>query len=174
MLQTQCEDAETEAAKDRIRDRGASEKKRHDVKTREEDIQVGSQVLLKHRKKKKGMPRYDPKPFTVVEIVGRQATLERGTTTLHRETQKFKKYYPEKQGTSTAQLDDEWEERSSRITTTGEETPPAPNMPIHDITIPDITVPNITTHTDGTETEALPRRSNRNRNAPNRLGTWST
>ena len=115
LLQTQCEDEETAIAKDRIRQRGAAEKMRHDTKAREEELKEGMQVLLKYKKKKKGMPRYDPNPFTITKLVGRQAVLERGTTSLKRETQKFKRFYPVTPGKSTfGAPDDEWEERQSR------------------------------------------------------------
>ena len=80
--------------KTELEKKGAEEKERHDKKAREEEIRPGMQVLLKYKKKKKGMPRYDPNPFTVTELVGRQAVLKRGSTTLRRETQKFKRFYP--------------------------------------------------------------------------------
>ena len=109
LLQTQCEDEETAAAKERMRERGAKEKEKHDKRAREEEISPGMQVLLKYRKKKKGMPKYDPNPFTVTELMGRQAVLKRGSTTLRRETQKFKRYYQDAQGSTPATPDDEWE-----------------------------------------------------------------
>jgi hypothetical protein len=112
--QTQCEDEESIAAKERIRERGVREKQRHDKKTREEELKVGMQVLLKYKQKKKGMPRYDPNPFTITELVGRQAVLQRGTTTLRRETQKFKKLHTPKNGAAVHSQDDrEWEESRS-------------------------------------------------------------
>ena len=60
------------------------------------------------------MPRYDPKPFTITELFGRQAALQRGTTTLRRETQKFKKFNPTTENHATLPQDDgEWEESQS-------------------------------------------------------------
>ena len=111
-LQTQCDDTETEEARDRIRKRGEIEKKRHDNKAREEVIEVGMKVLLKRKKKRKGMSQYDPKPYTVVEIVGRQAVLEREGAKIRRETQKFKRFYSHPEAEETQQLKDDWEERS--------------------------------------------------------------
>ena len=71
-LQTQGESVESKEAKERIRERGQAEKVRRDKVAREEAVQIGMQVLLKNKRKKKGMPLYDPRPFTIVELVGRQ------------------------------------------------------------------------------------------------------
>ena len=103
-LQTQCASAEDEKAKERIRKRGAEEKARHDKSSREEDLAVGVQVLLRNRRKRKGMPKYDPKPYTIIELVGRQAVIQRGNKQLRRETQKVKRYYP----THQQEDDDRW------------------------------------------------------------------
>ena len=110
--QTQCEDKESLAAKKRMQDRGTIEKQKHDEKTREENLQVGMQVLLKNKNKRKGMPRYDPKPFTITKLVGRQAVLQRGSTTLRRETQKFKRFYPQEETkpATVPQDESEWED----------------------------------------------------------------
>ena len=70
-------------------------------------------VLLKRKKKRKGMSKYDPKPFIVSEIVGRQEVLERDGAKIRRETQKFKRFYsPEDK--EAHQPEDDWEERSQR------------------------------------------------------------
>ena len=114
-LQTQCEDKETKEAKERMRKYGESEKKRHDQKAREENIEVGMQVLLKRKIKRKGMSKYDPRPFTVTEIVGRQAVLERDGAKIKRETQKFKRFYPKPEQVQQNKNDD-WEEGSERKT----------------------------------------------------------
>ena len=111
-LQTQCEDKATTEAKERMRKHGESEKKRHDQKAREESIEVGMQVLLKRKIKKKGMSKYDPRPFTVTEIVGRQAVLERDGAKLKRETQKFKRFYPQPEQHDQQSKKDDWEEGS--------------------------------------------------------------
>ena len=54
------------------------EKARRDKVAREEVLEVGMSVLLKQKGKRKGMPRYDPQPYTIVELVGRQATIQQG------------------------------------------------------------------------------------------------
>ena len=73
-------------------------------------------VLLKRKQKRKGMSKYDPRPFTLVELVGRQAVITRGDTTLRRETQKIKKFHePSPQPTKTKthlSQEDDWEETS--------------------------------------------------------------
>ena len=38
------------------------------------------------------MSKYDPEPYTIEELVGRQAVIKRGDSVLHRETQKIKKF----------------------------------------------------------------------------------
>ena len=50
-------------------------------------------VLLKNKVKRKGQPKYDPRPYTITELQGRQALLERGERKIRRETQKFKRFY---------------------------------------------------------------------------------
>ena len=96
-LQTQCASVEDEKAKERIRKRGEEEKVRHDKSSREEELAVGVQVLLRNKRRKKGMPKYDPKPYTIIELVGRQAVIQRGSKQLRRETQKFKRFFPTQQ-----------------------------------------------------------------------------
>ena len=113
-LQTQGEPVESKEAKERIRERGQAEKARRDRAAREEPVQVGMQVLLKNKRKGKGMPLYDPQPFTIVELVGRQAIIQRGNKRLHRETKKFKLFFPtiDLQQPQSFGIDD-WEESSS-------------------------------------------------------------
>ena len=93
-LQTQCLSVEDIEAKRRIVERGKDEKERHDKSAREEKLEVGMQVLLRMKKRRKGMPRFDPMPYTIIELVGRQAVLQRGEQKLRRETQKFKRFQP--------------------------------------------------------------------------------
>ena len=61
------------------------------------------------------MSKYDPRPFTVTEIVGRQAVLERDGAKIKRETQKFKRFYPKPEQVQQNKNDD-WEEGSERKT----------------------------------------------------------
>ena len=184
LLQTQCEDKDAIAARERIRERGAEEKRRHDRKAREEEIRPGMQVLLKYKKKKKGMPRYDPRPFTVTELSGRQAVLKRGNTLLKRETEKFKRFYPDfQEGRPEQAIDDDWEEGQT-ISRTEEGKNGTPRTAERNesssadqanstVTVPDnMPLPDQTVQTDTAATVA-PRRSNRPRTAPNRLGEWA-
>ena len=71
------------------------------------------EVLLKNKAKKKGQPKYDPRPYTITELHVRQALLERGEKKIRRETQKFKRFYeqrqPQNQGSKSKEEDD-WEE----------------------------------------------------------------
>ena len=73
-------------------------------------------VLLKNKNKRKGQPKYDPTPYTITALHGRQATLQQGERKIRRETQKFKRFFetprPTK-GTRTSMAADDWEE--SRI-----------------------------------------------------------
>ena len=156
---------------------------------------MGTQVLLKNKKKKKGISTYDPRPFTVTEIVGRQAVLERGDTVLRRETQKFKKFYPKQE--QHQQEEDGWEESqkvwrdkpseasrlegpaatSNRSVENATEILAAPvveTLTRHDaetVTTQD----NLLTET-ATETAATtaPRRTTRSLAPPNRYGSWVT
>jgi hypothetical protein len=57
---------------------------------RPHNIQVGDKVLLLQRTSKT-KSRYDPKPFTVVQVQGTQITAERGDKRRRRDAQKFKK-----------------------------------------------------------------------------------
>ena len=92
-LQTQHEiKPEDIAAKERIIARGEAEKKRRDMRSKEEELEVGMKVLLKRKNRRKGMSKYDPEPYTIEELVGRQAVIKRGDSVLHRETQKIKKF----------------------------------------------------------------------------------
>ena len=88
------------------------EKARRDKVAREEVLEVGMRVLLKQKGKKKGMPRYDPQPYTIVELVGRQATIQRGEKRLKRETKKFKRFYEasEQYKLPIIGTNDDWEE----------------------------------------------------------------
>ena len=115
MLQTQHEDDETTKAKQKMIERGEKDKIRRDKRDREEELAVGMKVLLKNKKKKKGQPRYDPKPYTITKLKGRQATLQRGNKTIRRETQKFKRFFEnppleEKMGGRGNKSEDEWEQ----------------------------------------------------------------
>ena len=94
-------------------ERGKKEKERRDKRAREEELAVGMQVLLKNKAKKKGQPKYDPRPYTITELNGRQALLERGQKKIRRETQKFKRFYEPrqpKQQDSRNRTEDDWEE----------------------------------------------------------------
>ena len=92
-LQTQHDDKpEDIAAKERMVARGEAEKKRRDMRAREEELQEGMKVLLKRKHKRKGMSKYDPDPYVLKELVGRQAVITRGDTILRRETQKIKRF----------------------------------------------------------------------------------
>ena len=46
-------------------------------------------VLLKNKRKKKGVSKHDPEPYMMTELVGRPAVLSRGNKTLRRETQTY-------------------------------------------------------------------------------------
>ena len=124
-LQTQRDDEGSLKAKDNMRNHRAKEEERHDRKAREEHLEVGMKVLLKNKKKRKGSPKYDPDPYTISEIQGRQAVLTRGNTTLKRETQKFKRFFTKDetardigQRQMTSDIDDWEEERSAHKTLT--------------------------------------------------------
>ena len=62
------------------------------------------------------MPRYDPQPYTIVELVGRQATIQQGKKRINRETKKFKRFYEacEQYKLPVNNLNDDWEETSNR------------------------------------------------------------
>ena len=103
-----------------MKKRATDEKERHDKKAREEQLEVGMKVILKGKIKKKGKPKYDPEPYKIIEIQGRQAVLRRGDTTIRRETQKFKRLYTKEDndiGQNSRQTDD-WEDRISHRTKT--------------------------------------------------------
>ena len=56
---------------------------------------------------------YDEDPYTITELVGRQATITRGSKALNRETQKFKRYIekaPVDKAQKKPETKDEWEE----------------------------------------------------------------
>ena len=186
-------------AKERMRSHGESEKKRHDQKAREESIEVGMQVLLKRKMKKKGMSKYDPRPFTVTEIVGRQAVLERNGAKIKRETQKFKRFYPQPEHHVQLSNDDDWEEgskgRAERSERSAEEhedrqqtaateaggmmagSAPQPNM-VSARTASGTLAGNDdsrqTTVTERTTATAAPRRTPRTHGPPDRFGSWVT
>ena len=70
-------------------------------------------VLLKNKVKRKGQPKYDPKPYTITELHGRQAVLQRGDRKIRRETQKFKRFYEPRPATVTRtdpRPADDWED----------------------------------------------------------------
>ena len=55
---------------------------------------------------------YDEDPYTITKLVGRQAMITRGSKTLNRETQKFKRYYekaPVDKAQKKPEAKDEWE-----------------------------------------------------------------
>ena len=184
-LQTQQESEESQKAKERMVDRGHAEKNRRDKAAREEELSVGMKVLLKQKTKKKGMPRYDPKPFTITELVGRQAVLQRGSSTLKRETQKFKRFYEceqrnqvEKQKVHVEGQDD-WEDHR----TLKEPERAAPELSTTEVPVMSSDsnpIPNTgnATQSDNNlisdEPRHLPRRSSRERKVPEKYGTWVT
>ena len=197
-LQTQCEveDLKTKEAKERMRKLGENEKRRHDQKAREEKIEVGMQVLLKRKIKKKGMSKYDPKPFTVVEIVGRQAVLERDGAKIKRETQKFKKFYSHPQQ-HVQVSEDGWEEsskgiRSAATSSESQEMHQAENIVTSSENIAinanaggtqqakeQASACTLTNDRQLTDTEprtatVAPRRTHRAHGPPDRYGTWVT
>ena len=93
--------------------RGEKEKERRDKHAREESLEVGMKVLLKNKVKRKGQPKYDPKPYTITELHGRQATLKRGTKKIKRETQMFKRFFeapPSKENSNNTTQRDNCEE----------------------------------------------------------------
>ena len=112
MLQTQHDDQETAEAKRKMIERGQKEKERRDKRAREEELAVGMKVLLKNKVKKKGQPKYDPRPYTITELKGRQALLERGQKKIRRETQKFKRFFEQrhtKEQDSRTKTEDDWQ-----------------------------------------------------------------
>ena len=107
----QVEDEAGAKARSRMKERNEKEKSRHDRTANEEMIEVGDKVLLKNKQKAKGQPKYDPEPYEVVQIHGRQTLLRRGDRKIWRETQKFKKIAPQTGDTSYHGGEtDEWEE----------------------------------------------------------------
>ena len=199
-LQTQRDDKESQEAKENIRNHGAREKERHDRKAREEHLEVGMKVLLKSKKKRKGSPKYDPEPYTISEMKGRQAVLTRGSTTIRRETQKFKRLYTKDEtgrDSSASQAKprretDDWEERTSAqkpgALPTGNTSAPAA-MEVDTTATADAqstqpadtaaaTVdepaepPNARERDSPIRSEAPTRRSTRTTNPPSRYGTW--
>ncbi len=131
-LQTQCESDDSKEAKDRMRERGQAEKERRDKVAREEELAVGMKVLLKQKQKRKGMSRYDSKPYTIVELFGRQAVIQRGNKRLHRETKKFKRFFgPREQPALQKEItsnEDDWED-TLRSTHTAAPTPQIQGTP---------------------------------------------
>ena len=94
-------------------ERGKKEKERRDQHAREEQLEVGMKVLLKNKAKKKGQPKYDPNPYTITKLTGRQATLERGNRKITRESQKFKRFYEPQKPSKERKISkatDDWEE----------------------------------------------------------------
>ena len=101
-----------------MRERGKKEKERRDKHAREEKYTVGMKVLLKNKKRRKGEPLYDEDPYTITELVGRQATITRGSKTINRETEKFKPYQekaPVEKAQKKPEAKDEWEEELSSL-----------------------------------------------------------
>ena len=106
-LQTQRDDEKSLEAKENIRIRGRREKERHDKKAREERLEIGMKVLLKNKNRRKGSPKFDPEPYTITELKGRQAVLKRGETPIRRETQKFKRFYTKDEKPTRRDIDEE-------------------------------------------------------------------
>lgn len=185
-LQTQHDDEDDAMAKERIISRGEKEKVRRDAHAREENLDVGMKVLLKNKKRRKGYRKYDPKPFTITELVGRQAVLERGDTVLRRETQKFKRLFGDESGDNT-KVSDDWEETrqiQNDILTVTPHTDVLRHDNLQTIATASTesttlnTVPVVTETAEQASddnTESPPRRtSTRSRNAPNMYGSWVT
>lgn len=193
-LQTQHEDdEETKLAKGRMRDRGKRDKERRDRTAREEELAVGMKVLLKNKVKRKGIPKYDPKPFIITELVGRQAVIKRDDTVLRRETQKFKRFHSKEEGCASKVkqknnvVEDDWEEGLTHTTKPSlthmhalqnTAKPNTNNMPENDSQgVNDCDVQaELAGQNNYTEnvSDSLPRRSCRPRRAPDRLGAWET
>ena len=199
-LQTQRDDEESQKAKENIRNQASKEKERHDKTAREEHLEVGMKVLLRNKKRKKGTPKFDPKPYTICELQGRQAVLTRGNTKLRRETQKFKRFYTKdetERGTSYGQSKtdtDGWEEGASvhkGKTALTRQTALAEASHLADaatatVDVQTIEPANADTNTADMQTrqqaapdsgptlcpEAHSRRGTRTRNPPSRYGTW--
>ena len=95
--------------------------------SREEHLEVGMQVLLEEKVKRKGQPRYDPKPYTIVELVGRQAVIQRGGKVLRRETKKIKRFFKRAElvdGEFVGEPeDDEWEGQFGIVNTETNQCP---------------------------------------------------
>ena len=89
------------------------------------------------------MPRYDPEPYTITKLVGRQAELQRGEKKITRETQKFKRYFTaESDKEIPRQADGEWEDGSpghqtpKQATSSNDGTPaPVNSSSTHDPTL---------------------------------------
>jgi hypothetical protein len=176
-LQTQHDDAEATEAKERMKERGEKDKKRRDARAREEELQVGMKVLLKRKKKRKGMPIYDPEPYTITKLFGRQAVIERGGEKLNRETQKFKRFYTDNDKADKPDCaDDDWED--VRITTLLPEQQTATvtaGITEADDTESLTAVPDTEQATAQVENEGQTvRRSSRQRRAPDAYGSWDT
>ena len=72
------------------------------------------------------MPAYDPDPFKITKLMGRQAELTRGDATLKRETQKFKKYDPATPSQSKPNHQDgDWENQTTPTENAIDQTLPA-------------------------------------------------
>ena len=173
-LQTQREDEEGAAAKRRIVIRGEKEKIRRDAKAREEVLTVGDTVLLKKKCKRKGYPRYDPLPYTLIDLIGRQAVIQRGSSILRRETNKIKKFsaaslHKDEIGDSE---EDDWEEDILR--STAEVIEPEPENDKTEIAVVDDTTHHVANPVPRQqETISVPtRKSTRARRSPDRFGSW--
>ena len=195
-LQAQHDDKDTIEAKQKIIERGKKEKERRDKHAREESLEVGMKVLLKNKVKRKGQPKYDPKPYTITELHGRQATLERGTKKIKRETQKFKRFFeapPSKKMTGTTVQRDDWEEswrktgsKEGELDTnrqashsTGQADTDRPLQPESPVTADNVPAANDDQGqqpTTGNQQQATVdrRTSNRERRARDMYGDWDT
>ena len=168
-----------------MKKRANEEKERHDKKAREEHLKAGMKVLLRNKKKKKGNPKYDPEPYTIIELEGRQAVLRRGDTTLRRETQKFKRLHTKDDDDKhTGRQPDDWEDRTIRSDKTKVQTRQhvpemtqstvTPGSSNSDTATPDDETRPTDVFDDDTATcpEAQTRRSTRRTKPPSRYGSW--
>ena len=124
-------DKEAEEARERMRKRGEEDKIRRDKKAREEPLEVGMKILLKRQVRKKGETMYDPEPYVIINMEGRQVTIKRGSQVKTRESNKLKRYYenedPEMEEESDQEQD--WEESRSRRNQQKPETRNEPQEP---------------------------------------------
>ena len=97
-----------------MRKRGEEDKARRDKKAREEPLEVGMKVLLKRQVRRKGETLYDPEPYEITKMEGRQVTIKRGSQVKTRETSKIKRYYENGRQESGTDSEEELEWEESR------------------------------------------------------------